>query len=59
MLCLLTKNKKMKKIALPNFAPAARGRILDAVLSAALTLKTLNLTDCNRRWSSGKKSSHL
>ena len=37
------------KISLSIIAPLARARIFDAVVSAALTLKTLTLTDCNRR----------
>ena len=45
-----TGNQKISiKISILNFAALARARIFDAVVSAPLTLKTLTLTDCNRR----------
>ena len=37
------------KSVLSKIAPVSGGRIFDAVVPDALTLKTLTLTDCNRR----------
>ena len=44
-------NKKIKisiKIANSIFAPVTGGRIFDAVVSDALSIKTVTLMDCNR-----------
>ena len=59
MLLIPPKIKISIKIELSKNAPLARARIFDAVVSAALTLKTLTLTDCNRRQSSGNISSYI